>query len=189
MTALFNTPEKSTTTDEEFAVTKSRGTKPAAFETAVSTLTQDSEAASLPQDVLFLRRVRTLPIALAAFLVFLAIAALGHALVTAVRRRRHDLAILRALGFRPRQSAACIAWLATTVGVIGLVIGIPLGILAGRVAWRWVAERTPLVYVPPIATLAILLLIPCTLLVVNVLAALPARRASRLQAADVLRTE
>jgi hypothetical protein len=42
----------------------------------------------------------TLPatLALSAFLALLAIGAVGHALSIAVRRRRHELAVLRALG-------------------------------------------------------------------------------------------
>lgn len=126
-----------------------------------------AEPVTVPQDVLALRNVRTLPQALAAFLVALALAALGHALVTAVRRRRHDLAVLRALGFPPRQNAACIAWQATTVAVVGLVLGLPLGVVVGRLSWRWVADSTPLLYVPPVA----------------------ARRAARLRPAEVLRSE
>jgi ABC-type lipoprotein release transport system permease subunit len=147
------------------------------------------ESTSLPQDVMFLRNVRSLPRVLAAFLAFLGIAAVGHVLVTAVRRRRHDLAILRAVGFRPVQAAACIGWQATTVGVIGLVIGVPLGIVAGRLAWRWVADNTPLLYVGPVAVAAVVLIVPATLLIANLLAALPARRAARIRPATVLRTE
>jgi ABC-type lipoprotein release transport system permease subunit len=126
---------------------------------------------------------------LAAFLGLLGIAALGHALVTAVRRRSHDLAVLRAIGFRPGQNAATIVWQATTVAVIGLVVGLPLGVATGRITWRWVADSTPLLYVAPIAGLAVLLAIPGTLAIANGLAALPARRAARLRAVDVLRTE
>lgn len=147
------------------------------------------ESTSLPQDVLFLRNVRSLPRVLAFFLAFLGIAAVGHVLVTAVRRRRHDLAVLRAVGFRPVQAAACIAWQATTVGIIGLVIGVPLGIVAGRLAWRWVADNTPLLYVAPVAVVAVLLIIPATIVLANLLAALPARRAARVRPASVLRTE
>ena len=147
------------------------------------------EQTSLPQDVVNLENVRSLPRILAIFLAFLGIAAVGHVLVTAVRRRRHDLAILRAIGFRPIQAAACIGWQATIVGVIGLVIGVPLGIVAGRLAWRWVADNTPLLYVGPIAIAAVLLIVPATLLIANVLAALPARRAARIRPATVLRTE
>lgn len=147
------------------------------------------EPSSLPQDVAYLRNVRTLPKALAAFLVLLGLAALGHVLVTAVRRRRHDLAVLRAIGFRPVQVASCVVWQSVTVAVVALVIGIPLGIAAGRWSWRWVADATPLLYVPPLAALAIVVAVPAALVLANAMAALPARRAARLRPADVLRAE
>lgn len=147
------------------------------------------EPSALPQDVAYLRNVRTLPKALAAFLVFLGLGALGHVLTTAVRRRRHDLAVLRALGFRPLQVAACVTWQAVTVSLVALIIGIPLGIAAGRWSWRWVADSTPLLYVPPLATTVALLAVPAALVLANVMSALPARRAARLRPADVLRTE
>jgi ABC-type lipoprotein release transport system permease subunit len=148
-----------------------------------------AESPSLPQDVVHLRNVRTLPMALAGFLVFLGLAALGHVLVSAAKRRRGDLAVLRALGFRPCQVAASISWQATTVGLLGLVLGIPLGIAAGRIAWRWVADRTPLIYVGPVAIVVVLVAIPATLVLANALAVLPGRRAARVRPAQVLRTE
>jgi FtsX-like permease family len=143
----------------------------------------------LPQDVVLLRNVRTLPRNLAIFLVLLGIAALGHALVTAVRRRRHDIAVLRALGFTPRQAALCIVAQASAIGVVSLVIGVPLGIIVGQLAWRWMADVTPLLYAPPIAVIAIVIVVPATVVVVNILAAWPAQRASRIRPADVLRTD
>ena len=109
------------------------------------------------------------------FLVLLGVAALGHALVTAVRRRRGELAVLRAMGFTPRQTATTIFSQAATVAVVGLVIGIPLGVLLGRLSWRWVADATPLVFAPPVAVGVILLAIPATIIVANLLAAGPAR--------------
>ena len=161
----------------------------AAVERMQSELGTEVDATSLPQDILLLRNVRTLPKALAGFLALLGVAALGHALVTAVRRRRHDLAVLRAIGFRPLQVAGCIGWQATSIATIALLVGIPLGIAAGRLSWRWVADATPLLYVAPIAAFAIIGVIPASLLLANVLAAVPARRAARLRPADVLRTE
>ena len=119
----------------------------------------------------------------------LAVAALGHALVLAVSRRGHDFAVLRALGFRPAQNGACIAWQATTVAGFGLLLGLPLGVVAGRLSWRWVADATPLLYVPPVAVAAVLLAVPTWLLVANVVALVPARRAAHLRTADVLRSE
>ncbi|HEX8771398.1 MAG TPA: FtsX-like permease family protein, partial [Acidimicrobiales bacterium] len=147
------------------------------------------ESIPVPQDVVNLRNVRTLPRALAAFLVLLGLAALGHTLATAVRRRRHDLAVLRAVGFRPLQVAACVSWLAVTVSVVGLVIGVPLGIAAGRWAWRWVADATPLLYIPPVAATVVLIVIPAALVLANAMAAWPARRAALLRPAEVLRAE
>ncbi len=147
------------------------------------------ERQELPQDVSYLKNVRTLPKALAGFLVLLGVGALGHVLATAVRRRRHDLAVLRALGFRPLQVAACVSWQAVTVSIVALVFGIPLGIATGRWSWRWVADSTPLLYVPPVAAAVVVMSIPAALLLANAVAALPARRAARLRPAEVLRAE
>jgi len=143
----------------------------------------------MPQDVLNLRNVRPLPRALSVFLVLLGVAALGHALVTAVRRRRGELAVLRAMGFTPRQTAVTILAQAGTVAVVGLVIGIPLGVILGRLSWEWVADATPLVFSPPVAIVVILLAIPATIVVANLLAAGPARHAARTRPAGVLRAE
>jgi hypothetical protein len=149
----------------------------------------DVESRTLPQDVQYLRNVRPLPKALAAFLVLLGVGALGHVLTSTVRRRRRDLAVLRALGFRPLQVAGCVTWQAVTVSVVALVIGIPLGIAAGRWSWRWVADSTPLFYAPPLAAAVAVVSVPAALLLANAMAALPARRAARLRPADVLRAE
>ena len=97
----------------------------------------------LPQDVILLRNVRTLPRNLAIFLVLLGIAALGHALVTAVRRRRHDIAVLRTLGFTPRQAALCIVAQASAIGMISLVIGVPIGIVVGPARLAVDGRRDP----------------------------------------------
>jgi hypothetical protein len=59
----------------------------------------------------------------------------------------------------------------------------------GRALWRWIAEAAPIFYVPPLALTTVLLAGPATLLIANVLAALPGRAAARLRPAQVLRTE
>jgi hypothetical protein len=175
--------------DDTFVVTARSGVKPANLVRHLGDRFGDVEKAGVPQDVLALRNVRTLPRALAGFVVLLGLAALGHALATAVRRRRHDLAVLKAIGFRPGQNAACILWQAMTVAVVGLALGLPLGAVAGRLSWRWVADNTPLLYVPPLAVAAVVVAVPAAILAGNVLAALPARRAARLRPAEVLRSE
>jgi ABC-type lipoprotein release transport system permease subunit len=142
-----------------------------------------------PAEVANLKTVRGLPSLLGVFLAMLAIGAVGHTLATAVHRRRHDMAVLRALGLTPRQVRATVGWQATTLAFVGLIFGIPLGIALGRTVWRLVAERTPVQYVPPLAVLVLLIVAPIAVLVANVLAAYPSHRAVRQHIGAVLRTE
>jgi hypothetical protein len=145
--------------------------------------------AEVPPELENLGRVRTVPTVLLVFLVFLAVSTLAHVLVTSVNRRRGDFAVLRSLGFTRRMSFGVVASHSTAVGVVGLVVGIPLGLALGRLAWSWVAGEVPLVYVSPIALVAVALVVPAALVVTNLVAALPGRRAARLAPAAVLRTE
>jgi hypothetical protein len=145
--------------------------------------------AELPPSVTALDDLRTLPLVLGIFFGLLACATVAHALVTTVRRRRPDLAVLRTIGFTPGQSRLAIAFQATLLAVAGLVVGIPLGILTGRTLWRWLTDTYPLVYVPPLSVVALLLALPAALLLANALAAGPARSAARTRPAEILRTE
>jgi hypothetical protein len=142
-----------------------------------------------PAAITELRAVRVLPVALGAFLVLLALGAVGHALATAVRRRRHDVAVLRALGMTRRQSRGVVVTQATVLAVVGLAFGVPLGVALGRTVWRFVADYTPVYYVPPLAMWALLLVGPLALLVANLLAAWPGHVAARLRVGQVLRAE
>jgi ABC-type lipoprotein release transport system permease subunit len=136
-----------------------------------------------------LKGVRQVPLALGAFLAVLAVGAVGHALASTVRRRRHDVAVLRVLGLTRRQARATVAWQATTLAFVGLAFGLPLGIAAGRVIWRIVAEGTPMLYVAPFAAVALVLVPPAAIALANVLAAWPGHLAARLRPAESLRTE
>ena len=140
-------------------------------------------------EVAALREVRVLPIVLGVFLAVLAAGAVGHALATAVRRRSHDLAVLRALGLTRRQCRWVVVTQASVLAVIGLIFGVPLGLAVGRTVWRAVADYTPIEYVPPMAVWALLLVGPVALLLANVLAAWPGSRAARLRVAQILRSE
>jgi ABC-type lipoprotein release transport system permease subunit len=85
-----------------------------------------------PAQIVNYKSIGSTPIVLAVGLAAGAIVALGLALATSVRRRRRDLALLKALGLAPRQLVAAVAWQATIAAAIGIVVGIPLGIVAGR---------------------------------------------------------
>jgi ABC-type lipoprotein release transport system permease subunit len=117
------------------------------------------------------------------------VVAVGHALVTAVWRRRRDLALLKTLGFDRRQVRATIAWQATTLAVVGLLVGVPLGTVVGRLAWGVVASGLGVATDATVPALVVLVLAPAALIVANLIAVLPARAAARTRPALVLRSE
>ena len=126
-----------------------------------------------------LSNIRSLPIALAVFFALIAVATVAHALVTTVRRRKHDLAVLRSMGLTRRDSRLAIVWQSTLLAIVGLVVGVPLGIVVGRYLWRQIADSFPLVYVAPLALVAVILLVPIAIVIANLLAAGPARAATQ----------
>jgi predicted lysophospholipase L1 biosynthesis ABC-type transport system permease subunit len=144
---------------------------------------------TIPAELDRMQQVDPLPLLLGAFLAFLGMTALTHALLTSARRRGRDIAILRAIGFRRRQVRASIAWQATALALVGLVIGVPIGVLLGRAVWTTIAEALgvgPDTSTPLLAMAAIGV---ATLLVVNVIALVAARRPARVSPADVLAAE
>ncbi|MDQ1449192.1 MAG: putative transport system permease protein, partial [Actinomycetota bacterium] len=114
---------------------------------------------------------------------------IGNALVSSVRRRGRELAVLRTLGFVRRQISAILAWQATTVAIVAIVIGLPLGIAAGRWTWMLVTRRLGLPddAIVPGGLLTLVALI--ALIVANLLALAPSFLARRTAPATILRTE
>jgi putative ABC transport system permease protein len=142
-----------------------------------------------PGAILTYGDVRQTPLFLAGLLGLLGACVLVHLLVTSVRARRRDLAVLKTIGFTRRQLALTVAAQATTLVLVALVIAIPLGLIIGR--WTWTSFADDLgviagVVLPGLAVLGVVLL---TLLVGNAAAVFPARSAARTRAAVVLRSE
>jgi ABC-type lipoprotein release transport system permease subunit len=142
-----------------------------------------------PPEVDRLRHVGALPAILGALLGGLALLAVGHALVTAVRRRRRELALLKTLGFDRAQVRATIGWQATTLATVGLIVGIPAGLIVGRLVWRQIADGLGVSATATIPTLAVILTIPAVLALVNLIAYFPARVAAQTRPAVALRSE
>jgi hypothetical protein len=142
-----------------------------------------------PADVENLRRVSALPSVLAALFAIVAMLTVGHMLVSSVRRRRHDVAILRTMGFVRRQVAATVAWQANTVIVVGLLFGLPLGIAAGRWTWGLVASQLGVRDQPVVPTLAVVVIAVGSFVLATVLASVPGLVAARTRPAEILRTE
>jgi len=142
-----------------------------------------------PTDVVNFGRVQNLPLVLAGLLAALAAATLTHLLVTSIRRRGRELAILKTMGFVPRQVRTAVAWQATTLAVVAMALGLPLGIAAGRWAWILFAHQLGIIPVPIVPILVVLLLVPGTLVVANLVAVVPASLAAHLRPAKALRAE
>ena len=136
-----------------------------------------------------MRQINWFPASLAALIGALALYAVGYALVTSVRRRRAELAILKTLGFTQQQVRATIAWQGTTMATIGAVVGIPAGLVVGVQVWQRVADSLGVASAARVPALFILAEIPIALLVVNFIAFLPARAAARTRPSVALRSE
>ena len=129
------------------------------------------------------------PLALSGLLALAAIGTLVHVLVTSVRRRRRDLAVLKTLGFVRRQVSATVAWQASTLAGIALLIGLPLGVAVGRWAWTFFANAIGVVPVPVVDLPPLLIAVPVTLLLANLIALIPGRLAAATRPAAVFRAE
>jgi len=94
-----------------------------------------------PIDIDGLRSAKGMPLVVGIVLALLLAATLVHALLSTMRRRRGDLAILRALGCTRRQLASMMRWQTFMLTASALVVGIPIGLLASRVVWHAFTDR------------------------------------------------
>jgi ABC-type lipoprotein release transport system permease subunit len=142
-----------------------------------------------PEDVLNLESVDHLPYVLAVLVVLLGTATLANTLVTAIRRRRQDLAVMKSLGCTGRQIGSVVAWHATTACAVAVALGVPLGIAGGRWGWQVVATAIDAVSPPAVPVLAVVAAAVGTLVVGNLVAYWPARTSRRIRPALAMRSE
>ena len=143
----------------------------------------------LPAEIVNYRSMGATPAVLAGSLAVGAVVALGLTLVASVRRRRRDLALLKALGFTGAQVSAAVSVQATVVATVGLVVGLPLGIALGRWLWILFAHQIYAVPTPTVPVGGIVLVAVATMVLVNLIAVAPGRSAARTPPALVLRAE
>jgi ABC-type lipoprotein release transport system permease subunit len=125
-----------------------------------------------PEDLVNLARGDGLIFALGALVAVLALAMLVHTVVTAVRGGRRSHATLRALGYSRRQSRSTVLWQTITLATLAFVVGVPVGLIAGRFAWVAFAHRLG-VETDPFVPLGNLLIVGAGMAVVALLAAIP----------------
>jgi hypothetical protein len=142
-----------------------------------------------PAQIVNYKTIGATPVILAGGLALGAIIALALTLVASVRRRRRDLALLKALGFTPRQLRRVVAWQSTVTAAAGIIVGSPVGIVFGRELWTLFARSIDAVPDPTVPVLSVILVGIGALVFANVVAALPGQLAARTPTAFVLRAE
>jgi ABC-type antimicrobial peptide transport system permease subunit len=137
------------------------------------------DAVVTPTSVRALQRVTAAPFVLAILLSVFLLIACTYLLTTSVRSRGRDLAVLRALGSDSRQLRAIIHWHASLVAGLVVLVGFPAGVILGR--WVVALLTTALGIVPgaEVPLIASATLLVFAVLMANVLALMPARRAAR----------
>ena len=133
--------------------------------------------------------LRGQPLALALAIAAAAAISLALTVLGLVRRRRHELALLKTLGMTRGQVRAVVAWQTTLTLLIAAVLGGPLGVVAGRWGWRAFAGSLGVAPVTEVPVLAVFGLLAALILAGNLLASVPATVAARTQPAVTLRTD
>jgi len=156
--------------------------------------TQDAPASGVvsllrPAEIADYRSVGSTAFVLAGVLGAGALGALGLTLVASVRRRRRELALLKALGFTQAQLAGTVAWQSSVSAAIGVIIGLPLGIVLGRWLWTLFARGISAVPDPTVPVASMVLIALGALVFANLAAAVPGRIAARTSTALLLQTE
>jgi ABC-type lipoprotein release transport system permease subunit len=117
------------------------------------------------------------------------VAALGLALASSVRRRRRELALLKTFGFTRRQLASAVAWQSSMSALVGVIFGVPLGIVLGRWLWILFGREIYAVPEPTVPLLQLVYIALGALVLANLVAAVPGRIAARTSTAIVLHAE
>jgi ABC-type lipoprotein release transport system permease subunit len=142
-----------------------------------------------PAEIVNYQSTGDMPAVLATALAAGVAVALGITLAASVRRRRRDLALLKTLGFTRRQLAVAVAWQATVAALVGIVVGVPAGTALGRWLWDLFARDIYAVPRPTVPVLEVLMVALATIVLANLVAAIPGRMAARTPTALVLRAE
>jgi len=112
-------------------------------------------------------------------------ATVAHNLLGFVRERRSSFAVLRALGFTPRQLRSTVLWQCGVVVGAAIIVSVPLGIAAGRWLYRTFADDIGVIVEPVVPVLPLALAVLAAITLVQGVALVPAQRARRATAAEL----
>ncbi len=141
-----------------------------------------------PQDLVDLARGDGLLGFLSVALALLALAVLVHALVTTTRNARRDFAVLRALGLLRPQVWWTVGWQVASIMSGALLVGIPLGLAVGQLAWERFATSLGIASDAVVPARALVFVVGGAAVIASLAALVPALLAERAHPAQVLRT-
>jgi ABC-type antimicrobial peptide transport system permease subunit len=127
------------------------------------------------------------PLIFGAMLAIFGAATLAHLLVVSVSRRRREVGLLKVLGFVNGQVVSTVAWQATTLALVGIVVGVPLGVVLGRTVWNAFADNLGVVPVAVVPVPLVVILAASVVVIANIIAVAPALAATRSKPGDLLR--
>ena len=116
-------------------------------------------------------------------------ATLVHMLIESVARRRNEIGILEVLGFVRRQVVSCVAWQATTLALVGVAFGVPLGIVAGKASWTAFSSSLGAVPATVVPVMLVIAIAGGELVLANLLAVVPGVVAGSVRPSRLLRTQ
>lgn len=149
----------------------------------------DVTAPEPPADLTYLDRVGDLPRLSAGVMLAVGIAMTIHALAVVGRRSRRSLAVLRAMGATRRQVMGFLLGQAAYIVVAASVLGVGLGVLAGRALWRIVADALGVVPEAHTSGISAAAAVAALATIAIAVAAVPSWRAARRPAAAALRAD
>jgi ABC-type lipoprotein release transport system permease subunit len=146
---------------------------------------QESE----PAVIVNVARIRRIPGLLAGLLAALLVLTLFHTVIVSIQNRRRDLAVLRALGADRRWIGRTVHWQTSILTLMPLVVGVPLGLIAGAAVFRSFANHIGAFPTPAIPLALVSLMAVALIVVANLVAVVPTRRARRLSTAQLLQSD
>ena len=149
--------------------------------------TSNTALAITPTSLINFGEAVNFPLIFGVMLAVFGAATLAHLLVVSVTRRRREVGLLKVLGFLNGQVASAVAWQAATLAIVGIVIGVPLGLVIGNAVWRAFANNLGVVPVTVVPVGLIVLLVVAVVVVANLIAVAPAWVATRSKPGELLR--
>ncbi len=143
----------------------------------------------VPAAISNIARVRTIPFVVAAVLALLAVLTVAHAMLTSVRARRRDLAVLRSLGADQGFVSRVVHWQATAFTIVPALIAVPLGFIVGRAIFTAYADGIGAISDAAVPALFVSSVLIAVVILANVVGTLAAHRVRRTPPAVVLQSE